>query len=409
MKFYRGSGRGARAYVEADHHRADDYYLAEGAGIAELIAVDGRTGDVTDRVQLGGDAYESWVEGVDVRTGLDKGALRQDEHALRFAEVVVNGPKSWSLAAGLHPDISQALDAAQDRAVTEIGRFLATTVCTRVGGRGEAAAGARAGDRDGRDPALHLTGWGPAPAPASAGERQGAGGGEVAGHRLGADAADATRDQRHRAPRRRRRTRSSGPRWPPTGTPSTRTGRSPSSCRWCRRCRNGPRRSPRTSNGTNGNGAPSTPGRNPAPGCCGRGTNGPGPTTGKRRRTTPPAARNARPGGSPNSATSGVDIDAHLAGEPVPVDGVRVGAVDRDDAAERAVKVLGAGGRGRSTWNVYDIRGVVEEVLTARNVIAPPEVFPNSRRTSPPAPWRSVCRCWTGRCRTTSGTSPPSR
>ena len=38
-KFYRGSGRGARAYVEADHHRADDYYLAEGAGIAEMIRV----------------------------------------------------------------------------------------------------------------------------------------------------------------------------------------------------------------------------------------------------------------------------------------------------------------------------------------------------------------------------------
>ena len=60
---------------------------------------------------------------------------------------------------------------------------------------------------------------------------------------------------------------------------------------------------------------------------------------------------------------------------PVPVDGVRVGAVDRDEAADRAVKVLSAGGRGRSTWNVYDIRGVVEEVLAARNVIAPPEVF----------------------------------
>ena len=58
-------------------------------------------------MQLDGDAYESWVEGVDVRTGLDKGALRHDEHALRFAEVIVNGPKSWSLAAGLHPDISR--------------------------------------------------------------------------------------------------------------------------------------------------------------------------------------------------------------------------------------------------------------------------------------------------------------
>ncbi|MBO1756358.1 hypothetical protein [Allobranchiibius sp. CTAmp26] len=29
---------------------------------------------------------------------------------------MVNGPKTWSLAAALHPDISDALDAAQDKA-----------------------------------------------------------------------------------------------------------------------------------------------------------------------------------------------------------------------------------------------------------------------------------------------------
>ena len=159
MKFYRGSGRGARAYVEADHHRADDYYLADGAGIAEMIRVDGRTGDVLDRMQLDGDAYESWVEGVDLATGLDKGALRQDAHALRFAEVIVNGPKSWSLAAGLHPDISAALDAAQDRAVQQIGQYLGDA---RVHPRRvprEAAAGAGAAGGDGRDPALHVPGW----------------------------------------------------------------------------------------------------------------------------------------------------------------------------------------------------------------------------------------------------------
>ena len=34
VKFYRGSAKAARAYVEADHARADDYYLAEGSGLA---------------------------------------------------------------------------------------------------------------------------------------------------------------------------------------------------------------------------------------------------------------------------------------------------------------------------------------------------------------------------------------
>jgi hypothetical protein len=35
VKVYRGSAAAARRYVEADRGRADDYYLAEGTGIAE--------------------------------------------------------------------------------------------------------------------------------------------------------------------------------------------------------------------------------------------------------------------------------------------------------------------------------------------------------------------------------------
>ncbi len=37
VKFYRGTARAARAYVEADRSRADDYYLAEGTGVATLL------------------------------------------------------------------------------------------------------------------------------------------------------------------------------------------------------------------------------------------------------------------------------------------------------------------------------------------------------------------------------------
>ena len=35
VKFYRGSAAAARSYVEADRSRADDYYLAEGTGVAD--------------------------------------------------------------------------------------------------------------------------------------------------------------------------------------------------------------------------------------------------------------------------------------------------------------------------------------------------------------------------------------
>ncbi len=37
VKFYRGAANAARAYVERDRSRADDYYLAEGTGVAERL------------------------------------------------------------------------------------------------------------------------------------------------------------------------------------------------------------------------------------------------------------------------------------------------------------------------------------------------------------------------------------
>ncbi len=85
---------------------------------------------------MDGETYEQWVAGFDVDTGRTKGRLRDDANALRFVEVMVNGPKTWSLAAALHPEIAAALDAAQDRAAGEIVGWVAEHATTRVGPRG---------------------------------------------------------------------------------------------------------------------------------------------------------------------------------------------------------------------------------------------------------------------------------
>ncbi|MFT4085020.1 MAG: MobF family relaxase [Nocardioides sp.] len=145
VKFYRGSAAAARAYVEADHSRADDYYLAEGSGVATRYTAGspvaaGEGERSVSAVQAGGtvdgDAYERWVAGYDVDTGRAKGLISKDEHALRFVEVVVNGSKTWSLAAALHPEIAAAYDAAQERAAVEVIGWLAEHSTTRVGPRG---------------------------------------------------------------------------------------------------------------------------------------------------------------------------------------------------------------------------------------------------------------------------------
>ncbi|GAB3353148.1 MobF family relaxase [Modestobacter lapidis] len=134
MKIYAGAPAAARHYVEADRGRADDYYLTEGTGIARrFTATDGR---VTELGPLAGDSYETWVAGRDPATGEPRGQLRGDEHAVRFAEVVVNGPKSWSLAAALHPEIARAYEAAQDRAAGQIIAWLSEHATTRIGPRG---------------------------------------------------------------------------------------------------------------------------------------------------------------------------------------------------------------------------------------------------------------------------------
>ena len=67
MKTYRGSAAGARNYVEAGRARADDYYLAEGAGVAEHYAASPDVG-VRRRAPLSGDQYEAWVAGLDPAT-----------------------------------------------------------------------------------------------------------------------------------------------------------------------------------------------------------------------------------------------------------------------------------------------------------------------------------------------------
>ncbi|MCF6506116.1 TrwC relaxase [Blastococcus sp. MG754426] len=134
VKVYTGAPAGARHYLEGNRGRADDYYLAEGAGIARRYAAG--AGRVRELAPLSGDGYEGWVSGVDPATGEPRGRLRTDDRAVRFVELVVNGPKSWSLAAALHPDIAAAYDAAQDRAGEQIIAWLSQHATTRVGPRG---------------------------------------------------------------------------------------------------------------------------------------------------------------------------------------------------------------------------------------------------------------------------------
>jgi len=133
---FRGTGADALRYVEADRARADDYYLGAEATVAQFAALD-VSGALTSEVSLDPAAYAAWVDWQNPLTGEQMGKPRRagsDRQASpRFMEMVINTPKSLSIAAALHPGVSEALDAAQQDALSEIRRWLAQHSVTRVG------------------------------------------------------------------------------------------------------------------------------------------------------------------------------------------------------------------------------------------------------------------------------------
>ena len=136
---FRGSGTDARRYLESDRSRADEYYLESGVALAEFSVVDG-SGTVIGDGALTPDEYAQWVDWINPFTGESMGTPRLPgngrQGSPRFAEMVVNAPKSLSIAAALHPDVSDALDAAQKDAMSEIRSWLGQHSVTRVGPRG---------------------------------------------------------------------------------------------------------------------------------------------------------------------------------------------------------------------------------------------------------------------------------
>ena len=64
VKVYRGNPAAARNYVEADHARVDDYYLAEGTGLAERFVA------TLDGVEAVGDLRHFYASGL-IAAGCD--------------------------------------------------------------------------------------------------------------------------------------------------------------------------------------------------------------------------------------------------------------------------------------------------------------------------------------------------
>jgi hypothetical protein len=139
VTLFRGAGQAARRYLESDRSTADEYYLEAGTVLAEFSLTNAR-GELVAERSLAPDEYAAWVDWTDPLTGRSMGIPREagagKRGSPRFAEMVVNAPKSLSIAAALYPEVSTALDAAQQDAAAEIRLWLAKHSVTRVGPRG---------------------------------------------------------------------------------------------------------------------------------------------------------------------------------------------------------------------------------------------------------------------------------
>ncbi len=135
---FRGTGAAARRYLESDRSTADEYYLEGGTALAEFTVTDS-AGEVIEARTLDPEPYSAWVDWTDPISGTSMGTPRGAGEGMRgsprFAEMVINAPKSLSIAAALHPEVSVALDAAQQHAAAEIRRWLAQRSVTRIGPR----------------------------------------------------------------------------------------------------------------------------------------------------------------------------------------------------------------------------------------------------------------------------------
>ena len=61
VKFYRGSAAAARSYVEADRARVDDYYLAEGSGLATRYVAEQALGPSGGSSTVAAHGVDGWA------------------------------------------------------------------------------------------------------------------------------------------------------------------------------------------------------------------------------------------------------------------------------------------------------------------------------------------------------------
>ncbi|MFD4008772.1 MobF family relaxase [Brachybacterium paraconglomeratum] len=123
--------------VSAGAESADSYGREDAPTVARYTA----RADGIQRDQLDAEQLRAWIDGVDPETGEQRGRTMTSPDAHLLYDATINAPKSYSLAAVLHPELREEFDALMDRVTDETVTAWSEELTTRRGAGGKQRIG----------------------------------------------------------------------------------------------------------------------------------------------------------------------------------------------------------------------------------------------------------------------------
>lgn len=129
------------AEVEQQVSAGADAAVAYGPDDAPTVVRHTAGAEGIQRDRLDAEQLRAWIDGADPETGEQRGRAMTSPDAHLLYDATINAPKSYSLAAVLHPELREEFDALMDRVTDETVTAWSDELSTRRGAGGKQRIG----------------------------------------------------------------------------------------------------------------------------------------------------------------------------------------------------------------------------------------------------------------------------
>lgn len=129
------------AEVEQQVSAGADAAVAYGPDDAPTVVRHTAGAEGIQRDRLDAEELRAWIDGADPQTGEQRGRSMTSPDAHLLYDATINAPKSYSLAAVLHPELREEFDALMDRVTDETVSAWSDELSTRRGAGGKQRIG----------------------------------------------------------------------------------------------------------------------------------------------------------------------------------------------------------------------------------------------------------------------------